>query len=462
MSEFIYTFDTTLRDGSQTGGINFSLQDKIAIAKLLDSFKIDFIEAGWPGSNATDTAFFENLPTLTHSKIVTFGMTKRIGKKDAVFETLLKNKAPIINIVGKTWDFHVLEALKISLDDNLKAIDESIRTIKSVGKEAFFDAEHFFDGFKNNPSYAIQCVKTAFEAGAKWIILCDTNGGTMPDEVYQIIKEVSKIIPGENLGFHAHNDTGNAIANSLIAAKAGVRQINGTINGLGERCGNADLMAIIPNLMLKMGYKTSVSNENLKNLTHVSHALYERLNISPKKSQPYVGSLAFSHKAGLHVSAINKNPIFYEHIPPETVGNVRHILISEQSGKANILTLLQQIGIEIDASDERVDQLLQAVKEKEKEGFTYDGAEASFALMARQFLYGLPTFFKLDGFRVIDERRYNAKGVLQTLSDATVRITIQDKHMIEAADGCGPVDALAHALFKALSNFSVGIELTSI
>ena len=450
MANFIHIFDTTLRDGSQTSGVNFSLQDKIAITKLLDNFKIDFIEAGWPGVNATDREFFENLPELSHAKIVAFGMTKRLGKQDHVFENLLKTKAPMINIVGKTWDFHVSEALNIRLEDNLRSIEESIHEIKQVGKEACFAAEHFFDGFKNNPTYAMECIKTAFNAGVRWITLCDTNGGTMPDEVYQIIKEVSKVIPSENIGFHAHNDTGNAIANSLMAVKAGAHQINGTINGLGERCGNADLTVLIPNLVLKLGYKTSISTEELKNLTYISHTLCERLNVSPEKHQPYVGTSAFAHKGGLHVSAINKNPKLYEHVSPEAVGNVRHVLVSEQSGKSNILAILKQIGIEINASDERVGQLLELVKEKEKEGFTYDGAEASFELMARQFLYGLPIFFKLDGFRVIDERRYNAKGILQTISDATVRLTIQDKHMIEAADGSGPVDALTHALFKAL------------
>ncbi|MBO5997094.1 MAG: citramalate synthase [Alphaproteobacteria bacterium] len=450
MTNFIHIFDTTLRDGAQTNGVNFSMQDKIAIARLLDDFKIDFIEAGWPGVNTTDTEFFKNLPKLNHAKIVAFGMTKRFGKKDTTFENLLKTRAPIINVVGKTWDSHVSDVLNIKLEDNLKSIDESIREIKLNGKEACFAAEHFFDGFKNNPDYALECIKTAFNAGARWITLCDTNGGMMPDEIEPIIKQVIKVVPAENLGFHAHNDTGNAVANTLIAVKAGVRQINGTINGLGERCGNADLITVIPDLILKMGYKTSITEDGLKKLTHISHYLYEKLNISAEKRQPYVGTSAFAHKGGLHVFAVNKNPKFYEHINPEKIGNVRHILVSEQAGKSNISNLLKQFGIEIEDSDERVEHLLKLVKEKEKEGFTYDGAEASFELMARKFLYGLPTFFKVDGFRVIDERRYNAKGVLKTLSDATVRITIQDKHMIEAADGCGPVDALTRALFKAL------------
>ena len=334
MAEFIYTFDTTLRDGSQTNGVNFSLQDKITIAKLLDDFKIDFIEAGWPGTNVTDTDFFENPPDLKHSKIVAFGMTKRFGKKDVLFENLLKAKASVISVVGKTWDFHVLEALNISLEDNLKSISESVLKIRESGKEAIFTAEHFFDAFKHNSSYALECVKTAFDAGARWITLCDTNGGTMPDEIYRIVQETTSVIPAENLGFHAHNDTGNAVANSLIAVKAGIRLINGTINGLGERCGNADLTTVIPNLILKMGYKTSIPQDGLKKLTRLSHCLYEILNVSPEKRQPYVGSSAFAHKSGLHVSAISKNPKSYEHIDPEEIGNVRHVSVSEQSGKA--------------------------------------------------------------------------------------------------------------------------------
>lgn len=450
MTDFIYTYDTTLRDGSQTDGVNFSLQDKITIAKLLDDFKIDFIEAGWPGANATDTAFFENMPDLKHSKIVAFGMTKRIGKKDDIFENLLKTKASIISVVGKTSDLHVLKVLNITLEENIQSIKKSIEEVKQAGKEAIFTAEHFFNAFKSNSSYALQCIKTAFDAGARWIILCDTNGGTLPDEIYQIVQQTAAVIPAKNLGIHAHNDTGNAVANTLVAVRAGISQVSGTINGLGERCGNADLTTVIPNLILKMGYKTSVQEKELKNLTHLSRCLYETLNVSPEKRQPYVGSSAFAHKGGLHVSAVNKNPKSYEHINPEEVGNVRHISVSDQSGKSNISALLKQIGIEIESSDERIGQLLHLVKEKEKEGFTYDGAEASFELMARQFLFGLPTFFKLEGFRVVDERRYNAKGVLQTLSDVTVRLTIQDKYFIEAADGCGPVDALAHALFKAL------------
>ncbi len=450
MKPYIYIYDTTLRDGAQTRGIDFSMQDKINIATRLNNLKVDYIEAGWNGANLTDTEIFQNLPIFDFSKVSSFGMTKRKVHDDKAFNELLKTPVSILTIVGKTWDIHVKEALGISLNENLNIIKQSIESIIKTGKECFFDAEHFFDGYKHNPQYALSCIRHAYDAGARWIILCDTNGGTLPFEIEQIISEVIKYVPGENLGIHCHNDTGNAVANTLMAVQAGVQHVQGTINGIGERCGNADLITIIPNLILKMGYRTAIKAENLKNLTSVSRYLYEMQNRTPRLHQPFVGLSAFAHKGGLHASAILKNPSLYEHVNPEDIGNRRKILISSQSGKSNIIYLLKNIGIDIDPNDDRVKKLLKILKEKEYLGYSYDTAQASFEVLVRDYILGLPEYFKLESFRVIDERRYNKKGNLTMVSDATIRVVVDGREYIEASDGNGPVDALANSLLKVL------------
>lgn len=449
MSEFISIYDTTLRDGAQTDGIDFSANDKIDFAKTLDRLHFDMIEGGWNGANPTDTLFFKNPPSLTFSTLTTFGMTQK-KENDPVFQAWAETPVSTFTLVGKTWDFHVTHALGITLEENLTNIYQSVKHLTDLGKTVLFDAEHFFDGFKNNKDYTLKAVEQAFKAGARWIVLCDTNGGCLPFEIERIVLETAKVIPHEHLSIHCHNDTGNAVANSLAAVRAGVRQVQGTINGLGERCGNADLTTIIPNLVFKMGFETSLKEEELKQLTHLSHSLYERLNKVPPVNQPYVGTSAFAHKGGLHVSAINKNPKSYEHIAPECIGNQRKILISGQSGKSNIIAQLKSLNIHLDTNDDRLIELLHLVKEKEHLGFSYDGCEASFEILARCFLFGLDPLFTLESFRVIDERRHNNKGILEMMSDATVQIWIEDKKYIEADIGNGPVDALTNALLKVL------------
>src|SRR6202140_1609402 len=335
--ERVYLFDTTLRDGAQTQGVDFSVQDKNTIAHALDRAGIDYVEGGWPGANPTDTTFFATPPTLKHAKLIAFGMTKRSGRSAGNapgLAAVLGTKAAGTCLVGKAWDFHVTLALGITLEQNLDLIRESIAAAVAKGGEAMLDAEHFFDGYKAKPDYAIACLKAAEAAGARWTVLCDTNGGTLPHEVERIVGEVAKQVSGEKLGIHAHNDTENAVANSLAAVRAGVRQVQGTLNGLGERCGNANLVSVIPSLMLKMGYTTSLGDAGLKRLTHVSRLLDERLNRSPHRHAAYVGEAAFAHKGGLHVSAVEKDPRSYEHIDPTAVGNHRHVVVSDQAGRS--------------------------------------------------------------------------------------------------------------------------------
>lgn len=455
MTDRVYIYDSTLRDGAQTYGVDFSSIDKQDIAKQLDAFGIDYIEGGWPGANPTDDSFFASPPALKNAKLTAFGMTRRPStgtENDPGLSSLLNSDAGSICIVGKTWDFHVDKALEISHADNIAMIAESIRHIKTKKREPMFDAEHFFDGYKANPKFALACIKAAYDNGARWIILCDTNGGTMPHEVEDIIGKIVKHVPGTHLGIHCHNDTGNAVANSLMAVRAGVRQVQGTLNGIGERCGNANLITIIPNLMLKMGYKTGVSKANLKHLVKLSRALDERINWQPNAFAPYVGAAAFAHKGGLHVSAMNKNTASYEHIDPEIVGNQRAILVSNQSGRSNIISRLEEIGMNIKKYDkDKINALVDEVKLRESQGYAYDSADASFEILARNFLEDIPTFFNLQSFRVIDERRWNAKGDLITLSEATVKIKIGKRQIMSVSEGNGPVNALDSVLRKALS-----------
>lgn len=452
--ERVYLFDTTLRDGAQTQGVDFNPADKELIARELDRIGIDYIEGGWPGANPTDDSFFANPPKLTRAKLTAFGMTRRPGRSadnDPGLMAILAPAVPAVCMVGKTWDFHVDVALEIEHDENIRMIADSIALACTRKEEAMFDAEHFFDGYKANPAFALGCIKAAYDAGARWVVLCDTNGGTLPHEVDSIIRAVTEHIPGTHIGIHAHNDTGNAIANSLAAVRAGARQVQGTLNGLGERCGNADLIAIIPSLILKMGYTTNVSPDDVKQLTHLSRLLDERLNRAPSRSAPYVGESAFAHKGGLHVSAVEKDPRTYEHIDPTLVGNRRHIVVSDQSGRSNILARFREVGIEIDPKDKRVGRLVEEVKEREFEGYAYDGAEASFELLARRALGTVPEYFRCNNFRVIDERRWDANDHLITLSEATVKLTIDGEEYMTVAEGNGPVNALDAAMRKVLT-----------
>ena len=451
MTDRVYIYDSTLRDGAQTQGIDFSVLDKQFISQQLDKLGIDYIEGGWPGANPTDDEFFAKLPEVKHSVYAAFGMTRRASTSaanDPGLNTLLNVGTKSVCIVGKSWDYHVTHALEITLEENVKMISESIAHIVKQKREAVFDSEHFFDGYKANPAYALKVVEAAYKAGARWIVLCDTNGGTMPHEIEEIVGKVVKHIPGKHLGIHCHNDTEQAVANSLAAVRAGVRQVQGTVNGVGERCGNANLTSIIPTLMLKMGYKT---NAKLDQLTHISRAVQERLNRAPNPYAAYVGASAFAHKGGLHVSAVAKHPDSYEHIKPELVGNVRNILVSDQAGRANIVARLKQIGIPFEAKSPAVTRLVEEVKQREASGYAYDGADASFELLARRMLGDVPNFYDLQSFRVIDERRYNAKGKLVTLSEATLKVKVAGKSMMTVAEGNGPVNALDKALRKALS-----------
>ena len=447
--EKIYIFDTTLRDGEQTQGVDFSIDDKLKIAKALDDLGVDYIEGGWPGANPTDTEFFQKKIKLNNSVLTAFGMTKKAGRSadnDPGLSSILNSNTPAVCLVGKSWDFHVDVALGITNEENLENISESAKLFVKEKKEFMFDAEHFFDGYKKNPNYALSCIKIAYVNGARWIVLCDTNGGTFPDEISKIVREVSKIIPGKNLGIHAHNDTGNAVANSLAAILSGARQIQGTINGLGERCGNANLMSIIPTIHLKENFSkdfvTNIKSSNINKLTQCSRLLDEILNRKPNKHLPYVGAAAFSHKGGLHVSAVQKNPKTYEHITPEDVGNVRNIVISDQSGKSNIISRLKTIGVNIKESDPKIKKLLEEVKDREFIGYSYDGADASFELLARRVNGEIPRFISITEYDVTVKK--NSAGKI--VSTAKAQLEVDGKKILCEGEGNGPVNALDNAI----------------
>jgi 2-isopropylmalate synthase len=463
--ERLYLFDTTLRDGAQTQGVDFSVEDKRQIAKVLDDFGIDYIEGGWPGANPTDTSFFAEPPPLKTAKLVAFGMTKRPGRSasnDPGLSSVLDAKSQVCCLVGKAWDFHVNVALEVPLEDNLAAITESMGAVAAKAREPMFDAEHFFDGYKANPQYALNCLKAALDGGARWVVLCDTNGGTLPHEVARIVGDVAKAVPREKIGIHTHNDTENAVANTLFAVLAGARQIQGTLNGLGERCGNANLVSLIPTLMLKSdfasNFETGIAPENLKKITHVSRVLDEILNRAPNRHAAYVGASAFAHKGGLHASAVMKDPRTYEHVPPETIGNARKIPVSDQAGRSNLIGRLVDLGLDIDSKDPRVSALLERIKEREFLGYAYDGAEASLALLARRALGTVPSYFKVDGFRVAVERRHNAVGDEVTVSEAVVKVTVDGERLMNVGEGNGPVNALDNALRKDLGHYSKWLE----
>ncbi|TPK87494.1 citramalate synthase [Mesorhizobium sp. B2-4-12] len=465
----LFLFDTTLRDGQQTPGIDFSVEDKIAIAKLLDEFGMDYVEGGYPGANPTDTAFFQQKRTAT-AKFVAFGMTKRAGvsaSNDPGLAALVQSKSDAICFVAKSWDYHVRVALGCTNEENLDAIKASVEAAVASGKEAMVDCEHFFDGFKANPDYALACARTAYDAGARWVVLCDTNGGTQPSEVRAIVdKVIAAGIPGGHLGIHAHDDTGQAVANSLAAVEAGVRQIQGTLNGIGERCGNANLISIVPTLALKPAFadrfETGISAEALSGISRLSRAFDELLNRAPEAQAPYVGASAFATKAGIHASALAKEPATYEHVEPQAVGNRRRVMVSDQGGKANFLAELKRRGIDVPKDDHRLDALIAVVKEREAEGYAYEGADASFELLARKMLHGLPEFFNVTSFRCMVERRFDANGQLKTVSEAIVKVLVDGEEKMSVAEGHGPVNALDIALRKDLGKYQneiVDLEL---
>jgi 2-isopropylmalate synthase len=462
--ERLYLFDTTLRDGAQTNGVDFTLADKLAIAGMLDELGIDYVEGGYPGANPTDSELFATKRDLK-ATFTAFGMVRRPGRSasnDPGLAALLEAKADAICFVAKAWDYHVKVALGTTDEENLASIRDSVKAAKAKGREVLLDCEHFFDGYKANPKYALACARAAYDEGARWVVLCDTNGGTLPHEVEEIVSAVCKVIPGANIGIHAHNDTEQAVANSFAAVRAGARQIQGTLNGLGERCGNANLVSLIPTLKLKPEFAErfdiGVSDAALKKLAHVSHALDERLNRAPDRHAPYVGDSAFATKAGIHASAIAKNPDTYEHVAPETVGNRRKILVSEQAGKSNVLAELERIGLKVDKDDARIGRLLEIVKEREAIGYAYETADASFELLARRTLGTVPNYFDVTQFDVNVEQRNNAKGERVTVTMAVVKVKVGDDNMISAAEGNGPVNALDLALRKDLGKYQRYID----
>jgi 2-isopropylmalate synthase len=467
--ERLYLFDTTLRDGAQTNGVDFTLHDKLAIAAMLDELGVDYVEGGYPGANPTDTELFGEDRKL-RSTFTAFGMARRPGRSasnDPGLAALLDAHADAICFVAKSWDYHVRVALATTLEDNLAAIRDSVRAARARGREVLVDCEHFFDGYKANPAYALACAKAAHDEGARWVVLCDTNGGTLPHEVEAIVAAVAAAVPGERLGIHAHNDTEQAVANSLAAVRAGARQIQGTLNGLGERCGNANLVSLIGNLKLKEEYSgrfdIGVSADKLASLTRVSHMLDEILNRAPDRHAPYVGESAFATKAGIHASAIIKDPATYEHVRPETVGNRRKLLVSDQAGRSNLIAALDRIGIAVDKDDSRLTRLLDVVKEREAMGYAYEAADASFELLARRMLDRVPRYFDVTQFDVNVEQRVSATGERVTVTLAVVKVTVGNEKLISAAEGNGPVHALDVALRKDLGKYQSyikGLDLT--
>ncbi len=465
--ERLYIYDTTLRDGQQTQGVQFSTDEKQTLARALDDLGIDYIEGGWPGANPTDSAFFEARPD-TNAQFTAFGMTKRAGRStenDDVLAAVLNAGTPAVCLVGKTHDFHVTTALGITLDENVETISASIAHCVAQGREALFDAEHFFDGYKANPNYAIRCLQAAMDAGARWIVLCDTNGGALPSQVKSIVTDVIATgIPGDRLGIHTHNDTENAVANSFAAVEAGARQIQGTLNGLGERCGNANLTSLIPTLLLKEPYASQfdigVSKDALKTLTRTSRLLDDILNRVPSRQAPYVGSAAFAHKAGLHASAILKDPSTYEHIDPSDVGNARIIPMSNQAGQSNLIKRLRDAGISVEKGDPALGRILDVIKSREAEGYSYDTAQASFEILARRELGQMPDFFEVKRYRVTVERRKNKYNKMVSLSEAVVVVKVGDEKRLSVSESMdetgsdrGPVNALAKALAKDLGQY---------
>lgn len=462
--ERLTLYDTTLRDGAQTTGVDFSLADKRQIAAMLDDLGVEYIEGGYPGANPLDTEFFATRPKL-RARFSAFGMTRRQGRSasnDPGVAALLDSAADAVTFVAKAWDYQVKVALRATEADNLDGITQSVREALARGKEAALDCEHFFDGYKANPTYALACARAAQDAGARWIVLCDTNGGTLPHEVERIVADVVKHIPGEKLGVHCHDDTGQAVANSLAAVRAGVRQIQGALNGLGERCGNANLTTIIPTLLLKSEFadrfEIGVTREKLAHLTRISHALDELLNRAPDRRAPYVGASAFATKAGIHASAVLVDSRTYEHVSPDAVGNVRRVLVSDQAGRSNIVSELTRLGVSLDKDDPRLARLLDEVKEKEAQGYAYEGADASFFLLAKRVMGEAPHYFDIERYSVAVDRRFARNGFEDQGAEAIVKIHVGGESRISAAEGNGPVNALDLALRKDLGAYQRFID----
>ncbi|TDL91359.1 citramalate synthase [Meridianimarinicoccus aquatilis] len=470
--ERLYLYDTTLRDGQQTQGVQFSTHEKQRIAAVLDQLGVDYIEGGWPGANPTDSAFFDAAPQ-TRARLTAFGMTKRAGRSaanDDVLAGVLNAGTGAVCLVGKTHDFHVTAALGITLDENLENIAASIAHLVAEGREALFDAEHFFDGYRANPDYALAAIRAAFDAGARWVVLCDTNGGTLPSDIGRIVTEVIAAgIPGTSLGIHTHDDTGNAVAGSLAAIDAGARQVQGTLNGLGERCGNANLTTLIPTLKLKAPYadqfEIGVTGDALAGLTRASRLLDDILNRVPLRPAPYVGASAFTHKAGLHASAILKDPTTYEHVEPKLVGNARVIPMSNQAGQSNLRRRLAEAGLDVAPGDPALLRILDRVKDAEAQGYSYDTAQASFELIARDELAALPRFFEVKRYKVTVERRKNKYDRMISLSEAVVVVKIGEEKTLSVSESLdatgsdrGPVNALFKALSKDLGPYQSYIE----
>ena len=445
-------YDTTLRDGAQAEDVSFSAEDKVRIAQKLDDLGVHFIEGGWPGANPKDIEFFRMIKTipLKHADVIAFGSTRKAShpvRKDPNLQALLAAETKTITLFGKTWSLHVTDALGISLAKNLELIADSIAYLQGKGRRVFYDAEHFFDGYKTNPEYALNTIRKAVEAGAERVILCDTNGGTMPWE----IREICRVVQGEcqvPLGIHAHNDCEMAVANSLVAIEMGIRQVQGTINGIGERCGNANLCSIIPNLELKM--KRPALTDRLSHLKDVSGFVTEIANLMPNKHQPYVGDSAFAHKGGVHIHAVLKNPATYEHVDPARVGNRQRMLISDYGGRSGLLDKIEAYGIKLSKNHAKIDELIHTLKDRESQGYQFEGAEGSFELLMRKAMGSYRSSFQLLGFRVIVEKKQEDG---KTLSEATVMVQVGDAVEHTAAVGAGPVNALDHALRKSLEKF---------
>ncbi|MBW2560411.1 MAG: citramalate synthase [Deltaproteobacteria bacterium] len=449
----VLIYDTTLRDGTQGHQISFSAEDKLRIATRLDDVGFHYIEGGWPGSNPRDMRFFQMAGEVVfkNARLTAFGSTRRSGlPADACpnIQALLEANTPVVAIFGKSWDLHATEILGISLDENLSLIDDSVRYLKSKGKEVIYDAEHFFDGYKNNPPYALRTIQAALEAGAEMIVLCDTNGGTLTWELTEIFKKVAALIPPARLGIHAHDDCGLAVANSLSTVTLGATMVQGTVNGYGERCGNADLISIIGNLELKMG-KRCLPEASVRCLTSLSRYVSDVANIPPARSKPFVGSNAFAHKGGVHVSAIMKNPVAYEHTDPELVGNRRAVIVSDLSGKSNIEHKARELGIDLGADSGVSKRIVHDIKKMEDEGYQFDTADGSLSLLMRKAIGTFEEPFRLESFRVIDEKTKDNSSHSQSM----IKISVGEEHEITAAEGRGPVNALDNALRKALSKF---------
>ena len=466
----IWIYDTTLRDGAQREGLSLSLEDKLRIARQLDRLGIPFIEGGWPGANPKDVQFFWQLKEepLTQAEVVAFCSTRRPHRpaaEDPGLQDVLAAGTRWITLFGKSWDLHVTEGLKTTLDENLAMIQDTIEYFRSQERRVIYDAEHWFDGYRQNPSYALQTLKAAILGGAEWLVLCDTNGGTLPHEIQTTVQDVVQFVaqqgnPAVQIGIHTHNDSGTAVANAMAAVTEGARMVQGTINGYGERCGNANLCTLIPNLQLKLGY-TCVEAGQLAQLSAASRLISEVVNLAPDDHAPFVGLSAFAHKGGIHVSAVERNPITYEHLDPALVGNARRIVISDQAGLSNVLAKARSFGIDLDKQDPTCRQILQHLKTLENQGYQFEAAEASFELLMREALGQRQQFFTIKDFHVYcDMLRDAARQGSQAV--ATIKITVKGQDILEAAEGNGPVSALDSALRKALASVYPDIAAFSL